>query len=62
MKKITELFRPVPQFDSHANGPLVTMDPAPALEPRVQVDLQCARELQFREELMREEMCREELR
>lgn len=62
VKKLTELFRPVPQFDSRADGPLVTMDPAPALEPRVQVDLQRARELQFREELMREELMREELR
>ena len=52
VKNITELLRPIPQFYSGADGPLVTMDPAPALEPRVQVDLQCARELQFKEELM----------
>jgi len=61
VKKLSELFRPVPQFDSRSEGPRIPVE-APPHEPRVQVDLHRTRELQFREEMMREEMLREEMR
>jgi len=61
VKKLSELFRPVPRFDSRPEIPRNPVD-APPLEPRGQVDLHRSREHQFREELLREELLREELR
>lgn len=62
VKKLTELFRPIPQFSSRPEIPRIPLEAPPPLEPRVHVELQRSRELQFREEMMREEMLREELR
>jgi len=62
VKKLTELFRPVPQFNSRPEIHRIPVEAPPPLEPRVQLDLQRSRELQFREDMMREEMLREELR
>jgi len=62
VKKLTELFRPVPQFNSRPEIHRIPVEAPPPLEPRVQLDLQRSRELQFREDMMREELLREELR
>lgn len=60
MKKLTELFRRVSQINSRPENHRIPVEAAP-LEPRVQVDLQRSRELQFREDMIREELRREEL-